>query len=225
MSVATKCSLYWVDLDDFVIERDNDTATCNSDMTKCVIIGPSGDKLDATCDSTLQYSGIANPSYSKYFCVCGSKAVSVPENVNCADKCYNLSHPFTTCNYLDIYNGFTSGGSSTIILEDMCDAYRCDVSGVNCTSDGSWLYQCDNRKHGSPGISSTHSYVCNCTGPAAVPSGYSGKPNGTSCGQSSETPVSPSQSTASQTSSSDQMPVYPSMPVVLGILFALSAIC
>ncbi|KAE8143872.1 hypothetical protein BDV38DRAFT_276941 [Aspergillus pseudotamarii] len=225
MSVATKCSLFWVDLDDLVIERDNDTATCNSDMTKCVIIGPSGDKLDATCDSTLQYSGIADASYSKYFCVCGSEAVSVPETVNCADKCYDLSYPFPTCNYLDIYNGFTSGSPSNIILEDMCDAYRCDVSGVNCTSDGAWLYQCDNRKHDSPGISSTHSYVCNCTGPAAVQPEYSGTPNGTSCGQSRETPVSPSQTTAPQSSNSDPMPVYPSMLVVLGILFALSAIC
>ena len=226
MSVSTKCSLYWVDLQDFVIERDQDPATCNSDMTECVITGPSGRKLKATCDSTLQYTGAADPSYSKYFCVCGGKAVSVPETVNCADKCYNLSHPFPTCDYLDIYNGFTSDSPSNLILEEICDAYRCDVSGVNCTSNGSWLYQCDNRKHDSPGVSSTHSYVCNCRGPAAIPPEYSGKPNGTSCGKSSATAVSPSQNTASQSSNSDQMPNCPSMLVViLGILAALRAIC
>ncbi|KAL2837206.1 hypothetical protein BJX68DRAFT_259661 [Aspergillus pseudodeflectus] len=221
MSVTTECSMYWVDMQDIVGNYSQDPATCNSDMTNCVITSPSGRKLEVACDSTLQFSGITDVSYSKYFCVCGSKAVSVPETVNCADKCYDLTHNFTTCNHLELYNGFTSGNPSNLVLNDTCGAFRCEVSGINCTLDGYWLYQCDNHQHDSA-ASSTHSYICNCKGPATVPSGYDGKSNGTACPQPTEPPVNPSPSPTSQRSGSDHRPICPFMLVVLGVLIAFN---
>lgn len=227
MSVETKCDLYWADWDDHVIEHDQDSAMCNSDMINCVITSSSGDKLEATCDSTLQIPDSVDMTYNKYFCICGGKAVSVLETVNCADKCYNLTTPFPTCNHLELYP------RTTVVLEGFCTAHRCDVSGVNCTSDGSCLYYCDNRKHDYPG-SSSHGYVCNCVGPAAVPEGYGGNATGTACQTSSGAPVTASQtastpgsqSTASQSPthsapSSGQRPICPLMRILLGVLFVI----
>lgn len=186
MTISTTCHLYWANLQNLVTEADVDRASCDSSLTTCIITSSHGVTLAATCDSQLHLSDTTNTNYASYFCVCGSKALTVPSIVDCADKCYALD-AHLTCDTLTLSTGFTAGSPVDSILADQCVPYRCDSSGTKCTTDGAFLTLCDNQQHDSDGDTSTKSYVCNCDGPATIPSLYrvNGQSTGTACGGSS----------------------------------------
>jgi len=224
MSVATHCNTYWVNLEYVVIEHDRDVATCDSTLTSCTLMAANGGTLDVTCDSTLQVSGLASTDYASYFCACGSHTVYVPSTVTCADLCYDLSYTFPKCNWLTLYDGYTSGSASIGVTEDLCEVFRCGKKGVRCTDKGQFLYLCDNAEHETPYISSTDLYVCNCHGPATIPEFYRGsskKTHGTSCsGGAIVRAVSASNATSSTTASSPS--VAPSASKGVAVSFSLT---
>ncbi|KAM0723976.1 hypothetical protein Q7P37_000967 [Cladosporium fusiforme] len=187
MSLSTTCSLFWVDVNDNVVEVDNDNAVCDSTSTSCTITGSHGGTLQATCNSEQQYPDTTSSFYSTYFCACNGNSVSIPSGVTCSPSCYDLTTSFPTCNLVWVYNAFTTGDPGTGINQDTCEAFTCDSNGIECTdSSSTLLYQCDNEEHQSQVASdSTHSYICNCQGAAQIPDlyrGASGESVGSGCG-------------------------------------------
>lgn len=187
MSLSTTCSLFWADVNDNVVEVDHDSAVCDSSYTSCTITGSHGGTLQATCNSEQQYPDTTSGYYTSYFCACNGNSVSVPSGVTCSPACYDLSTSFPTCSLVWVYDAFTSGDPGTGITQDTCEAFMCDSNGVECTdSSATLLYQCDNEEHQSQVASdSTHSYICNCQGPAQIPDlyrGTSGESAGSACG-------------------------------------------
>jgi len=176
MALSTTCSLYWVDVNDDVVEVDNDSAVCDSTYISCNITGSDGGTLQATCNSEQQYPDTTSDYYSSYFCTCHGNSLSVPSGVTCSPSCYDLTTQFPTCNLVWLYDGFTGGSASIGVKTDTCSAFRCDSNGIECTdSSAKLLYQCDNEPHDSQDPSdSTDSYVCNCRDAAQIPEQYRG---------------------------------------------------
>lgn len=196
MSVSSSCNTYFVDVFDNVTGNSTDSGTCDSTLTTCTITTPNGNSVGLTCNSKLQsIPDSADFSSSEYFCVCGDNPLSVPSIVNCASFCYKLSTSHN-CNFLTLYDGFTSGNSDIAVSADECSHLSCNQAGTICTTDQQTSYQCDNIDHDLPGPSSTKSYVCNCAGPAAIPEIYqqNGKTMGTACGNANSATETPAPS-------------------------------
>ena len=83
MSLSTTCSLFWVDVNDNVVEVDHDSAVCDSTYNTCTITGSHGGTLQAICNSKQQYPDSTSSYYSSYFCACNGKSASVPSGVTC----------------------------------------------------------------------------------------------------------------------------------------------
>jgi hypothetical protein len=185
MSISTTCEVYWVSLSYVVTGHDSISSACDSSLTRCSLLNSRGNAVtDVTCNSELGTTGSTNPSVVSYFCACGNNPVKPPEIVDCGSICFSFTESKRHCNYLSLRFGFTSGDSSNGVTEDTCSAMNCVAGTSRCTSDGSTSYLCDNTEHdpAALGGSSTYSYVCNCDGPAAIPSVY-GSGFGTACGK------------------------------------------
>lgn len=186
-STSTTCNVYWTSLDDVVTEASAIKATCSdSSLKSCTITSTSGVSETLRCDSTLQVTPKGTSySYANYFCACGGNPVRVPATVQCTDKCYSLTTS-ASCNVVWLTTGFTVGSPyNGVSGNPMCESFRCDSTKQICTDDGTVEYVCDNTQHDSQiASSSTRSYVCNCNGPAAIPSLYqqNGLTQGTACG-------------------------------------------
>jgi hypothetical protein len=187
MSLSTTCYTYFVDTFDDVTGNSTDQATCDSSYIDCTI---NSNDIPLTCDSTLQTNPVgADSSASEYFCVCnGGVKLSIPEIVTCASFCLDLSTK-EQCNFLTLYDGAIEGNADVDVEDDECDMYGCDSEGIICTTDGYTSYQCDNAEHEIPGPDASLFYVCNCFGPAEVPSQFAsnGYAQGTACGNAANT--------------------------------------
>lgn len=202
MSLSTTCYTYFVDTFDDVTGNSTDQATCDSRYIECTI---TSNGIPLTCDSTLQTNPVgADFSASEYFCVCnGGVTLSIPGIVTCASFCRDLS---TTeqCNFLTLYDGVAEGNPDVNVEYDECNKYGCDSTGITCTTDGYTSYQCDNTEHELPGPDASLFYVCNCFGPAQVPSLFTsnGYAQGTACGNAVNTIATTTNSFESATTGS-----------------------